>query len=255
MHADGPRGHGHLSTVDRPQPAGHQHRHHALRHLRRVMQQRIWLRPGHQGGLSGVSAVGEGLGHRAQAGLLGVPEQRRPRQPQQRKRRVVRDHGGDHGRCLVLVVHGPVVERPVRLDIAHPRTGDPGEPIQRPDLVDHVIGQARRIDVDAAAAEAGQVPVAHLGTDRHIAADGCLADSAQDVRVAGVEAAGDIGAGDDVQQGVVVPEVQIPNPSPRSLLRSTTVHAGGSLTGRSSAGSQGRRAGRSSRSRAPAARR
>ena len=204
MHADGPRGHSHLNTVDRLQPP--------------VISIRTMRCATSAGSCS--SALGCERGTRWPGRC--TRGRRRPRSP--RSSRLARRAGAaptpaaraaeasgrtrprsDHGRCLVLVVHGPVVECPVRLDIAHPRAGDPGEPIQRRDLVDHIIGQARRIDVDAAATEAGQVSVAHLGADRHIAADSCLADSAQDVRVAGMEAAGDIGAGDDVQQGVVIP--------------------------------------------------
>ena len=84
---------------------------------------------------------------------------------------------------LIIVVHCRLVERAVRLDIAHPGARDTSEAIQRPDLIDHVVGEACRIHIDAAAAKTGQVPVAHLSADGDSAACGGLADSAHDVRV------------------------------------------------------------------------
>jgi hypothetical protein len=103
-----------------------------------------------------------------------------------------------------MIVYGPVVKRSVRLDIAHPGAGDPSEPVQCRDLINHVVGQAGRIDIDAAATEAGQVPVTNLGADGDAAAHGGLADPPHDIGVAGMEAARDIGARDHVEQGIVV---------------------------------------------------
>ena len=56
------------------------------------------------------------------------------------------------------------------------------------------------------AAEAGEVAVADLGADRDAALGGGGADPAHRGRVAGVEAAGDVGRGDQVEQRVVVAE-------------------------------------------------
>jgi hypothetical protein len=101
---------------------------------------------------------------------------------------------------LIIVPARSVVEGAVRLHIAHPRTRDTREAIQRSELIDHIVGQARRIDVDAAATEAGQIPIADLGTDRDAAAYRGLADPAHDVRVAGMKAAGKIRARNDIEQ-------------------------------------------------------
>src|SRR4029453_5914181 len=119
----------------------------------------------------------------------------------------IRDQRSDHRSCLLVIVHGPVVESTMRLDMAHSGTGDTSEAIERPDLIDHVIGQTLRVDINAAAAESGEIVVADLGTDGHTAADGCFAYSTQGVGGAGMEAAGDIGAGDDVQQRLVITQL------------------------------------------------
>jgi hypothetical protein len=92
----------------------------------------------------------------------------------------------------------------VRLHVAHPGAGQPGEGVQRPDLVEQVVAQFVRVVVDAAAAETGEVAVPDLGADRHAPLGGGGADPAHRGRVAGVEAAGDVGARDDVQQRLVV---------------------------------------------------
>jgi hypothetical protein len=82
--------------------------------------------------------------------------------------------------------------------------GDRPERRQSADLVPQLVGQLVSRHVDAAAAEAGQVAVAHLGADPDALGRGAGADAAHRGRVAGVEAAGHVGAGDDREQGVVV---------------------------------------------------
>ena len=58
-----------------------------------------------------------------------------------------------------------------------------------------------------APAEAGEVAVADMGADRDLVCL-CLAQRPQDAcRVAGVEAAGDVGAGDDAEHRLVVPHL------------------------------------------------
>jgi hypothetical protein len=73
-------------------------------------------------------------------------------------------------------------------------------------LVQHVRGQLGRCDVHLPPAESGQVAVAHLGAHCDAALGGARADPTHDRRVAGVESTGDVGAGDDVEQRVVVGE-------------------------------------------------
>ena len=123
-----------------------------------------------------------------------------------------RRHRGHHRRGLGLVVNDAVVERPVRLDVAHPGTGHPGEPIECADLVDDLVGQGRWRDVDGPPAEPGQVPIAHLRTDHDSALGRRRAHPTEDVRVPGVESAGHVGTCDDLEQSLVV--AQSPDAEP-----------------------------------------
>ncbi len=91
-----------------------------------------------------VGTVGEGLGDDAQAGR---PARARasapPASPSSDQARHRRLDGRDHARGLPLVVGDRVVQRAVRLDVAHRRAGRGREALQRTDLVDHVGGAAR----------------------------------------------------------------------------------------------------------------
>ncbi len=152
----------------------------------------------------GVGAVGERLRHGGQPGGLGAAQQFGLRQPQQRQCRVVPADRLHHRVGLLGVRGHRVVQRTVRLDVAHRGAGDPGEPVERGDLVDDVVGEVVRIHVDEAAPEPGQVAIAHLGPDRHPALGGPLGDPPQHRRVPRVEPAGDVRAAHDVQQRLVV---------------------------------------------------
>ena len=101
-------------------------------------------------------------------------------------------------------MNDPVVERAVRLDITHLAAGDPGEAVQCPDLIEDVVGETLGVHVDAAAAEASQIPVADLRTDGDVPGGRPVTDPAEDVRVTGVEAAGHVRAGHHVQQRLVI---------------------------------------------------
>jgi hypothetical protein len=99
-----------------------------------------------------------------------------------------------------------VVEGAVRLHVGDAGPGHPGDAVQGGELVEDVVGQLGRIDVDEPAAEPGQVAVGHLRADGDSPGGGPGAHAAHRRRVPGVEAAGDVRAGDDVEQGVVVPQ-------------------------------------------------
>ena len=176
------------------------------------MEDGIRLTPGDEGALGCVVAVGEGLPDRAQPGLLGLPEPGGPRQAEDGQARVVGEDGLDDRGGLLLVADDRVVERPVRLDVAHPGAGDAGEALERTDLVDDVLGEVVWRDVDEATTEAGQVAVPDLRADAHPLRRGPVADRTQDGGVTGVEAAGDVGARDDLEQRVVVAERPLPEP-------------------------------------------
>ncbi len=91
-------------------------------------------------------------------------------------------------------------------DVGHRRAGRLRESVQRADLIDDVGEQILWRDVDEPPAESGHVAVADLCADAHAALGGQPAHPQQSGRVAGMEAAGDVGAGDDAEHGVVVAE-------------------------------------------------
>ena len=66
------------------------------------------------------------------------------------------------------------------------------------------------IGIDEASPESGEVAVADLRADPYTPLGGRAARPQQQLRVPGVEAAGDVGAGDDVEHGVVVTEFPHP---------------------------------------------
>ena len=94
----------------------------------------------------------------------------------------------------------------MRFHVAHLAPDHPGEGVERADLVDDVGAQLVAGHVHRPAAEPGQVAVADLGADPHIARGRDRADPQHRDRVTGVEAAGHVRAGDHVEQGVVVAE-------------------------------------------------
>ena len=131
---------------------------------------------------------------------------------------------GDHVARLPLVMGDGVVERAVRLDVAHRGARRGGQPLERADLVDHVGHQVGAGHVHVAAAEAGQVAVGHVRADHH-ATLGRAAQGLQDAGgVAGMEAAGHVGAGHDASMASSSPMRQAPRLSPRSLFRSIAVN-------------------------------
>jgi hypothetical protein len=98
----------------------------------------------------------------------------------------------------------------VRLDVADPAAGRPGERLEGAELVEDVGGELGGGHVELAPAEADQVRVRHLGADRHPAPDGRAHRPLHRRRVPGVEPAGDVRAGHDLQQGGVVAQVPAP---------------------------------------------
>ena len=91
-------------------------------------------------------------------------------------------------------------------DVRHRRAGRLGDSVQRADLIHDVGEQIVRGDVDESPAEPGHVAIADLCADAHTTLGGQPAHPQQAGRVARVETAGHVGAGDDAQHGVVVTE-------------------------------------------------
>ena len=146
--------------------------------------------------------------------------------------------------------HHGVVERAVRLEVADAGAARAGERVERPDLVDDVGHELRRGHVDEPAAEAGEVAVADLGAHGDAARRGGPAHGQEHRRVAGVEAAGDVDARDDLDHRVVVaelpateglPDVGVEVDGPRHRRSSSAWRARVSAEVRSAATSRARR--------------
>jgi len=123
--------------------------------------------------------------------------------PGKRKVLIVDDHPIVR-QGLRLMIDNGVVESAVRFHVADPAALGASEAVQRAKLVDHRSGQVGGGHVDEAATESGEVGIADLGPDHHAALDRRVAGRTQGRRVTGMEAAGDVGAGDQLQHGVIV---------------------------------------------------
>ena len=164
-----------------------------------------------------VRAVREALGHRPEARIPGNLDRDAAGQRHQHQVRIDVAQRSYERRRRLLVPGDAVVERAVRLDVADPTTGRCGEPAQRPNWYR-----------TSASISAGGAPVSRRpkprGRGRRRArrsrprANAARTVRAHQQRIAGVEAAGDVRAGDDVEQRLVA--ARVPIPSPRSALRS-----------------------------------
>ena len=110
----------------------------------------------------------------------------------------------EHGARLRLVVEHPVVERPVRLDVATSTPARAAISLSVADLVGHLLAQHVGVDVEGHPAEVLPVVVGDLRPDRDAELGRAVAHRRHDRGVAGVVAAGDVGAGDDLEQRRVV---------------------------------------------------
>ena len=113
-----------------------------------------------------------------------------------------------------------MVQRAVRLDVDDPAAGRPGERGRG-----HRSGRGRQPSGRPATPPGldGRSPPGrrrHLRADGHASSGGGVDHGGHDLRAAGVEPAGDVGAGDQLEQGWVVTVPPWPAPSPRSQFRS-----------------------------------
>ena len=80
----------------------------------------------------------------------------------------------------------------MRLDESDPAAYRRRGRLQRLDLLGDIGGDGRRVDRERAPAEALAVAIRHMSADRGARSDGGRADSPHRLRVAGMEAAGDV---------------------------------------------------------------
>ncbi len=107
---------------------------------------------------------------------------------------------------MIFVVDHRVIERPVGLDVTHARARHAAHRLECAQLIEHVSGELGWVHGDEAPTKTSQVAIADLGADDDPAFGGGRAGALQGEGVPGVEAAGDIRAGDDVEHGLVVAE-------------------------------------------------
>lgn len=165
VHAQRPGPHCYVGTVHGGHQSVQRKTYASICDLVGIVQHRTRLRAGDQSTRRRVRPIGERFRDRRQPCLIGGAQECRTRQAKDRERAVIGDHGGDHRRGLLLVVHDPVVERAMRLEVAHPVPGHPAEAVQRAELVQHLIGQLSRGHIHRSAAEPGEIAVGHLRAD------------------------------------------------------------------------------------------
>ena len=170
----------------------------------RVLQHGSGERTGYKGAVGVVGPVRESFRDRAEAGSLREAQHFRARQAQDRQVRVHGLHGVDDGLRLGGVRDDRVVEAAVRLHVLDRAALDGGQRLQRTDLVDDVVRQLDRIDIQEAAAEAGKVAVAHVGADHDAGGNRLAAGLADNAGVARVESAGHVRTGHRAEHRGVV---------------------------------------------------
>ena len=163
----------------------------------------------HRARLGPVDQPAVGRRTRGRGTPRATPPDRPPRRHARqhaRHRRARRAPSDPSSTCLrlVLVVEDPVVERAVRLHVAHRGTGALRDLPQRARPGRPPAHAARRGPRHGRPAEVLPVVVGHLRADRHAELGGPLAHRPHDRGVAGVVAAGHVGAGHDLEQRGVV---------------------------------------------------
>lgn len=199
MHADRLRLDAGHAAIDGDHRAFPHQAQHPLCDLAGVVQHRARFPAGDQRALRRIGAIGKGLGDDAQAGIARPAHQRRAGQRDQHQFGVDRADGCDHVARLAFVAGDGVVQRAMRLDVAHRRADRRRHAGQRADLIDDVGNQVFARHVHVAAAEALQVGIRDMRAHRDTARRGGLQRPQDASGIAGVEAAGHVGAADDVE--------------------------------------------------------
>ena len=171
-----------------------------------VVQHGAGLGARDQAAVGVVGPVGEGFGDETQPGGLGQAAHDGIGQSQQRQVRIHGEDGVDDGLRLRGMPGDGVVQRAVRLHVAHPRAGGRGQRLHGTDLVDHIVGQFSGLHVNETPAETGQVAVPGVRAHAHPAGGRGRAGAADGAGVAGVEPAGHVHAGHRRDDGPVVSE-------------------------------------------------
>ena len=92
----------------------------------------------------------------------------------------------------------------MRLDIADLGASSLSQTLQSANLIDHIGHQIGAGHIHIAATKTGQIAISHMGADDDIACLGRLERGQNACCIAGMKAAGHIGAADDVEHGGIV---------------------------------------------------
>ena len=130
---------------------------------------------------------------------LGLPQDRRARQPEHRQRPAPRSTAVACPRR-----RPPGCRGAVGLQVGDPGAGLLGDHGQQLDLFPDPLGQHGRAGVQVTAPEVLPVAIGHLGADHHPPGGGSGAHRAHGGLVPGVETAGQVGTRDHLEQAVVV---------------------------------------------------
>ena len=169
-----------------------------------VVEDRVRLRPGDQGAVGVVRPVGEGLGSDGQPGLGGDAVGHAAGESEEDQGVIDGLDGVDDDLRLRLIVDDRVVETTVRFDVGDGSADGRGQSDKGADLVFDLGLQSGCGHVEGATAEAFVIVVAGVGADDDSALRGGVDGGADALGVAGMESAGDVGAGDQAEHGRIV---------------------------------------------------
>jgi hypothetical protein len=156
----------------------------------------------------GIGAIGVDFARHAQAEFLPRLLQREPRHHHKDVSGIDRFHRARDGPREVDVLVGDVAERAVRLDVAEPPARRVGERRERADLVDDLLLDVRRpLAEDRPPAEPPEIEEARMGAGADARRGGGGERPRHHQRVAGVEAAGDVGRRHDLEHRLVVADL------------------------------------------------
>ena len=172
-----------------------------------------------------VGPVGEPLDVRGAAGPRCEGQEPRPGEAQHRQA----PRPGEHRLRLLRVVGHPVVQRPVRLQVAHRRALLTGDRVEGRDLFGDLVAQHVVRHVERDPPEPCTVAVGDLGSDHDSACRRSCAHGPHGGGRAGVEPAGDVRGGDHLEQprvvGDLLTEVGVEVDGPQRLSRHPTRRA------------------------------
>ena len=171
--------------------------------MRRILEHGAGGRPRAKRAVGLVSPIGEGLVLDATPGRL--PPSRAHRACQAHERCLRKRLGGTehHGVGDLGATHGGVIQRAVRLDVRDDGSKLAGDGREPGDLQGHAAADRIGGEIEFHATKACSILVAGMRADPHAAGTTCLDEASHGVVASGMAAAGDVGGGDDIEEGQI----------------------------------------------------